>query len=79
VARPYNRIAGFHCGHGPSAAPGERPSEVEGGIAVEFRSIDRLTTASRASVLARLRAVGAAEEVSESAAVDALRAVEAAL
>jgi hypothetical protein len=66
VTRLYNRIAGFHCGHSPSAAPGERPSEVEGEVAVELRSVDRMATASRASVLARLRAVGAAAEVEDA-------------
>ncbi|MCS7475921.1 hypothetical protein, partial [Umezawaea endophytica] len=65
VSRLYNRIAGFHCGHAPSAAPGEGPSSVEGDAVVGLRSIDRLGAGARASVLARLRSVGAADVVED--------------
>ncbi|MEU7526082.1 hypothetical protein AB0A74_10130 [Saccharothrix sp. NPDC042600] len=63
VARLYNRLASFHCGHTPAAAPGEGPSEVEG-AAVELRLLDRMATAHRAEVLQRLRSADEGAEVS---------------
>ncbi len=64
VARLYNRITGFHCGHTPAAAPGEGPSEVEGDGVAELRSIDRMASAHRAEVLAQVRAGAPEAEVS---------------
>lgn len=66
VTRLYNRIAAFHCGHVPAAAPGEGPSEVEVTTVPELRAIDRLEPERRAAVLEHLRAVGAADEVADA-------------
>ncbi|MCK6211584.1 hypothetical protein KZX45_13620 [Georgenia sp. EYE_87] len=68
VQRLYNRIAAFHCGHGPaSSGPGEPPEAGEARTDREtrmpdLRSLDALEPARRAEALERLRAAGEARD-----------------